>query len=151
MEDAVIRSPENIARSVSFLTESLDWDSVPSLPTSACFNIPAEDHTCITHDWTLACLVAKEEFHAQIIYDLATLYFYRQDYAVAKQYFLMCLQNFQKVSAAKNSGFIAIDADTLRGYLSALDGGGGAAPNLTQQLHSSVVNQYTVSFDDLVW
>lgn len=142
VEDNAIRSPDNVTKSILFLTETLSWVSIPPLPTSKCFTIPSEDHTAVEHNWTHAIPISKEEFYAQIIYELATLYFYRQNYTIAKQYFFMCLQNVQKLGNV--SGFVVIEADMLHGYLNALDGESGKE-SLTQQLHLSVVNHYTVS------
>lgn len=102
-----------------------------------------EDNTEIRNDWTHGLPVSKEEFSAQITYDLAVFYFFKENYEMATSYFTSCARFFKNV--VNKTGFLSIDWNELQGYLLACNTTMEGTNNLLQQLHISIANQYMVS------
>nr|XP_023030206.1 integrator complex subunit 8 [Leptinotarsa decemlineata] len=144
-DESIICCPENINKTVNFLTDSLDWDIVPSLLTFDCFKLPTENNDCIEFDWSKSQELSKNEFNAQINYDLGVFFFYREQYDLAKKHFSKCLELFSDIPEI--NGFYDLDKNMLDVYIKACHGSADIQQgSLLEQLNSSIVNQYM-----LVW
>lgn len=104
--------------------------------------MPTEINSEIQFDWELSVPISKDEFHAQIYYDLAIYYFFKETYCVAKTYFLNTLQCIGAI--AENTGFATIRNSALEGFLIACNAKIGYKYNLTKQLKISILNQFMV-------
>lgn len=145
LEETIFCSQENIDKTLLFLNDCLSWTEIPGMLTFDCFQLPTETNDKCECDWTKVVDISKEELFAQINYDLATFYFYREDYILAKEKFAQCLKYYNSVENI--NGFLDLDEETLTVYVKAcncfVEGSKG---NLLEQLNSSIVNQYKVSF-----
>ncbi|XP_074035699.1 integrator complex subunit 8 [Leptinotarsa decemlineata] len=140
-DESIICCPENINKTVNFLTDSLDWDIVPSLLTFDCFKLPTENNDCIEFDWSKSQELSKNEFNAQINYDLGVFFFYREQYDLAKKHFSKCLELFSDIPEI--NGFYDLDKNMLDVYIKACHGSADIQQgSLLEQLNSSIVNQY---------
>lgn len=140
----IICSPENIKKSVEFLTDSLDWETVPQMLTFDCFNLLTETNDSIQFEWDKSLPISKHEFCAQINYDLGAFFFYQEEYDLAKKHFSNCLQCFAGME--KINEFYDVDRHMLQIYINACHGSQEMHKgNLLEQLNSSIVNQYMVS------
>lgn len=141
-DENIICCPDNIKKTVAFLTDTLEWEEIPFLLTFECFKMPTETNDSIEFEWSKGKKVSREEFCAQICYDLGTFFFYGEDYESAKQHFTKC-QNFYKLMKEQN-GFMAFDKNVLGVYVRACDPSVDVhKKNLLEQLNNSIVNQYT--------
>ncbi|XP_050296923.1 integrator complex subunit 8 [Anthonomus grandis grandis] len=140
-DENIICCPENVKKTLNFLTDALQWEEIPCMLTFDCFKMPTEKNDTIEFDWGKATKVSKEEFYAQISYDLGTFFFYQENYESAKQYFSKCLQFTEAVS--NQSGFLALDRETLAQYVGACDPTMNIqSKSLLEQLNNSIVNQF---------
>lgn len=140
----IICSSDNIKKSVAFLTNSLEWETVPQMLTFNCFNLLTEANDSIEFEWEKSQPISKNEFCAQINYDLGTFFFYQEEYDLAKKHFSNCLQCFTEM--AENNEFYDVDRHMLEVYINACHGSQEIHKgNLLEQLNSSIVNQYMVS------
>ncbi|KAG5899842.1 hypothetical protein JTB14_012313 [Gonioctena quinquepunctata] len=140
-DESIICCPENINKTVNFLTDSLDWDIIPDLLTFDCFKLPTESNDCIEFDWSKSQQLSKKEFNAQINYDLGVFFFYREQYDLAKKHFSKCVELFSDLP--KIDGFYDVDKDMLPVYIKACHGSADIQKgNLLEQLNSCIVNQY---------
>ncbi|XP_076267977.1 integrator complex subunit 8 isoform X1 [Rhynchophorus ferrugineus] len=140
-DENIICCPENIEKTVTFLTDALQWEDIPPMLVCDCFNMPTETSEGLDFEWTKGEKVSREEFCAQICYDLGTCFFYREEYELAKQYFNKCY-NFYRLVAHQN-GFCSIDRSILEKYVQACDSTSDfGAKTLSEQLNNSVVNQF---------
>ncbi|XP_072390138.1 integrator complex subunit 8 [Diabrotica undecimpunctata] len=140
-DESIICCPENINKTVNFLTEALEWQIIPSLLTFDCFKLPTESNDCIEFEWTKSEELKKNEFCAQINYDLGTFFFHREQYDLAKKHFSKCLELFADIPEI--NGFYDVDKQMLDVYIKACHGSADIQRgNLLEQLNNSVVNQY---------
>ncbi|XP_056638700.1 integrator complex subunit 8 [Diorhabda sublineata] len=140
-DESIICCPENINKTVNFLTEALDWEIIPSLLTFDCFKLPTESNDCIEFDWSKSEELKKNEFCTQINYDLGVFFFYREQYDLAKKHFSECLNLFADIP--KINGFYDVDKQMIDVYIKACHGSADIQKgNLLEQLNSSIVNQY---------
>lgn len=129
--------------SVDFLKKVLDWDNIPGMLTFDCFKLPTETND-LEFDWLQTHSISVEEFGAQINYDLATYFFYKEDYNSAREHFTKCMTCFEAIKGSNS--FINFDRNMLEVYFQACNGAADASKaNLYEQLSMSIVNQYTVS------
>lgn len=144
LDENIICSQENINKAVSFLIESLEWDSVPDLLTYDCFKLLTDPYEYVEFDWTQSQSISKTEFCTQISFELGTFFFYQEQYDLAKEYFSKCRQNFNNL-LSKN-GFQDVDEKLLEIYINACHGSAEIQNGtLLEQLNMSIVNQYLVS------
>lgn len=112
--------------------------------TFNCFKLPTEKND-LEFDWSSAQSISKEEFCAQLNYDLGTFFFYKEDYNLAREHFSNCLSSYKAMK--DNNGFVKFSKDVLEVYVRACSGpSDGSKGSLLEQLNLSVVNQYMVSF-----
>lgn len=137
-------SPEGLDKSLKFLSDVLNNVNVPNLITFQCFVMPTEINSEIQFDWECSVSISKDEFHAQIYYDLAIYNFYKESYGIAKTYFLNTLQCLEAITECK--GFSTVKSDALEGFLIACNAKAGYKYNLTKQLKISILNQFMVGF-----
>lgn len=134
---------ELVEQTVNFLKSTLSWDNIPGMLTFDCFKLPTETND-LEFDWNQTQTISAEEFGAQINYDLATYFFYKEDYNLAREHFTKCMTCFK--SMKDSNGFISFDAKVLEVYARACNGASDSSKsNLHEQLSMSIVNQYTVS------
>lgn len=138
-----VQGTENTQKSICFLTKVLESERIPNLLTFDCFIALREDKEEIKNDWNRSVPICKEEFYAQISYDLAVFYFFKENYEAANSYFSKCMQYYN--ADIKKTGFLNINYQELSGYLLALANTVEGTDNLLQQLHFSILNQYMVS------
>ncbi|XP_060527282.1 integrator complex subunit 8 isoform X2 [Cylas formicarius] len=140
-DENIICCHENIQKTLTFLIDALQWEDIPCMLTFDCFNTPTEQNDNIEFDWSKGQSITKEEFGAQISYDLGTFYFYQEDYNQAKEYFLKCLEYFNTLD--KNNGFLNFDKAVLEVFVRACDPTVDTQKrSLLEQLSNSIVNQY---------
>lgn len=143
LDENIICSPENISKTINFLTSALEWDMVPEMLTFDCFKLLPESEECIAFDWDKSLTISKNEFCVQINYDLATFFFYQEQYDIAKTHFAKSLQCFENMP--DSNGFHDVDKHMLEVYLNACQGSADIHQgSLLEQLNMSVVNQYMV-------
>lgn len=140
MEESLICSSENINESLNFLNRVLSWEKIPKMLTFSCFLMLKENSSNAETDWAHAVPISKEEFKAQVHYDLGCYFFYKQNYKLATAHFVECKKLF--VAIKESTGLITVDKDDLEGYLLACMG--GSNKDLLHQLRNSVSSQYTV-------
>ncbi|KAJ8928547.1 hypothetical protein NQ314_018885 [Rhamnusium bicolor] len=141
VDETIICSSENIKKTITFLTDALEWETIPDMLTFNCFKLPTESNDCIEFDWDKSQPISKNEFYAQINYDLGTFFFYQEEYDLAKKHFSKCLQCF--VDMPEVNGFYDVDKRMLEVYIHACHGSQEMHKgNLLEQLNSSIVNQY---------
>ena len=143
MEENIICSDDNIERSLSFLTEALMWKSVPLMLTYDCFVAPSEHESQIDHDWKQAVNISRNEFNAQIHYELGMFYFYKENYDMARTHFKSAVECFKQID--ENVGFVSVKLGSLEGYLLACTQMEESNKRLLYLLSVSIANQYTVS------
>ncbi|XP_030752565.1 integrator complex subunit 8 [Sitophilus oryzae] len=140
-DENIICCPDNIKKTVTFLTDALQWEEIPLMLTYDCFNMPTETNEALQFEWTKGKKVSRDEFCAQICFDLATFFFYREEYDFAKQQFAQCLNFFNSIIG--QNGFATIDTDLLNMYMRACDSTADLQnKSLTEQLNNSIVNQF---------
>lgn len=140
-DEHIICCPENINKTVNFLTEALDWQLVPAVLTFDCFKLPTENNDCIEFDWSKSEELKRNEFCAQINYDLGVFFFYREQYDLAKKHFSKCFELFADIPEI--NGFYDVDKKMLEVYIKACHGSADIQKgSLLEQLNVSVVNQY---------
>ncbi|XP_044263221.1 integrator complex subunit 8 [Tribolium madens] len=137
-EENIICSHENVRKTVEFLKSALNWDEVPSMLTFDCFKLPSETNG-LEFDWSSAQSISKEEFCAQLNYDLGTFFFYKEDYNLARDHFTKCLSSYKAMK--ENNGFVKFNIKVLEVYVRACSGDGSKG-SLLEQLNTSVVNQF---------
>ncbi|KAJ8912846.1 hypothetical protein NQ315_007978 [Exocentrus adspersus] len=134
-------SPENIKKSVLFLTDAMNWEILPTILTFECFVLPTEANDFLQFQWDNCLSISKDEFCAQINFDLGTLFFYKEEYEQAKPYFSHCLECLTVTS--KVNEFLDVDRQMLETYINACCGSPEISKrNLLEQLNLSIVNQY---------
>lgn len=110
--------------------------------TFNCFKLPTETNN-LEFDWTFLQPISKEEFYAQINFELGTFFFHKEEYIMARQHFFQSLSNYKNI--IKTTGFATLDPNVLQVYVQACSGPSeGSKDNLLEQLNYSVVNQYMV-------
>ncbi|XP_066143354.1 integrator complex subunit 8 [Euwallacea fornicatus] len=140
-DESIICCPENIKKTIQFLTDALQWDEVPHMLTFECFQMPTEENDTIEFQWTKASVISREEFSAEICYDLGTFFYYREEYEAAKLHFFKCKSFLNSI--VKISGFATIDGKVLEIYMKACDPAADVhKKGLLEQLNSSIVNQF---------
>lgn len=140
MEESLLCSPEQLNRSLYFLNSALSWERVPKMLTFNCFLMLKENSSNVETDWSHSIPISKEEFKAQVHYDLGCFFFYKENYKLATTHFVECKEFFNAIG--ESSGLVSIDREDLEGYILACLG--GSKKNLLHQLRNSVANQYTV-------
>jgi hypothetical protein len=147
-EENIICSHDNVRKTVEFLTSALSWDDVPSMLTFECFKLPTETND-LEFDWPCSQPISKEEFSAQLNYDLGTFFFYKEDYNSAREHFSECLSSFRAMK--NNNGFVKFNFNVLEVYVRACSGPtDGSKRSLLEQLNLSIVNHYMVSIFSFV-
>ncbi|XP_031329451.1 integrator complex subunit 8-like [Photinus pyralis] len=142
-DDSIIHSPQNVQKSVCFLTDILAKGCVPHLITYDCFATLKEDSLLVENNWDRSTPISKDEFYAQISYDLAEFYFFKENYETATSYFNNCMQYYNSIS--HKTGFLNVNSKKLEGYCLACScSATDTSLSLLQQLHMSTVNQYMV-------
>ncbi|CAG9860087.1 unnamed protein product [Phyllotreta striolata] len=140
-DENIICCPENINKTVNFLTEALEWKLIPSLLTFDCFKLPTETNDCLEFDWSKSEELKKNEFCAQINYDLGIFFFYREQYDLAKKHFAKCFDLFTDIPDI--NGFYDVDRRMLELYIKACHGSADIQKgSLLEQLNNSIVHQY---------
>ncbi|XP_031359186.1 integrator complex subunit 8-like [Photinus pyralis] len=140
-DDSIIHSPQNVQKSVCFLTDILAKGCVPHLITYDCFATLKEDSLLVENNWDRSTPISKDEFYAQISYDLAEFYFFKENYETATSYFNNCMQYYNSIS--HKTGFLNVNSKKLEGYCLACScSATDTSLSLLQQLHMSTVNQY---------
>lgn len=141
-DESVICTPDNVQKSITFLTQALQWDQIPFMLTFDCFQMPTEQNDSIEFHWSNGRTVTKQEFCAQICYDLGTFFFYREEYEAAKLHFRQTYQYVQ--NGDRSSHFITFDSRVLEVYMNACDPTlESHQKTLLEQLNISIVNQFT--------
>ncbi|CAG9764754.1 unnamed protein product [Ceutorhynchus assimilis] len=141
IDENIICCPDNIKKTVTFLTDALEWEEIPFMLTFDCFKMLTEENASIEFDWSKGQPISSEEFRAQICYDLGTFFFYQENYEVAKQHFSQC-QNFCHSITSQN-GFAVFDKKVLNVYVSACDPTLNVPKkSLSEQLNNSIVNHF---------
>ena len=112
--------------------------------TFDCFKLPTETND-LEFEWSSSQIISKEEFSAQVNYDLGTFFFYKEDYNLARDHFQKCLSSYKSIH--ESNGFVTLNIHVLEVYVRACNGStDGPKGNLLEQLNLSIVNQYMVSF-----
>lgn len=133
----IICTMENTEESLQFLLESLTWSNIPPMITYNCFESLTETSTNTQLNWEQVVPISKEEFEAQVNFDVAVFYFFKEQYDLALKHFKTSIDSLKSI---KNpAGFCTLDKDALDNYILACN---GKSPSLMQQLNTSVVNQY---------
>ncbi|KAF5274403.1 hypothetical protein FQA39_LY07283 [Lamprigera yunnana] len=140
LDDSLIRSPQNIQKSICFLIDVLTKYRAPTFLTFNCFTMPKEDTENIEHNWNNSLPIVNEEFFCQIAYDLAEFYFFKENYEAASSYFNNCLQYYKSIE--HHIGYLTITLKKLDGYLLACSVSTEKSYSLLLQLQNSVINQY---------
>nr|CAI5853943.1 unnamed protein product [Callosobruchus analis] len=141
LNENIICSAENISKTISFLVSSLSHSVVPQTLTFDCFPLPTESNDNVELDWSKSQQIEKDEFCAQINYDLGMYFFYREDYELARKHFSQCLYYFKEASVT--STFYEVDRETLEIYVKACQSSSDIHKgSLLEQLNFSIVNQY---------
>lgn len=141
-DESVICTPENVQKSITFLTQALQWEQIPFMLTFDCFQMPTEQNDSIEFHWSNGRTVTRQEFCAQICYDLGTFFFYREEYEAAKLHFRQTDQYIQ--NGDQSSHFITFDSKVLEVYMNACDPAlESHQKTLLEQLNISIVNQFT--------
>lgn len=135
-------SLENVGKSVEYLNSVLTWPTLPRMLSFDCFLVLTEDNPNVEFDLNCAKTLNKEEYLAQINYDLATFYFFKEEYDSASKHFMDAMKYFK---ALKNpAGFMTLNLPTLESYLMACNTKGNGHKNtLLHQLRISVASQLT--------
>ncbi|VEN57796.1 unnamed protein product [Callosobruchus maculatus] len=141
LNENIICSAENISKTISFLVSSLSHNVVPRTLTFDCFLLPTESNDNVELEWSKSQQIEKDEFCAQINYDLGMYFFYREDYELARNHFSQCLYYFKEASVT--STFYEVDRQTLEIYVKACQSSSDIHKgSLLEQLNFSIVNQY---------
>lgn len=138
-------APETIEKSLKFLMDALNWEETPNFISYNSFIMPTEINAEIEFDWDKTVTIPREEFLAQIHYDLATYNFYKENYLIAIPYFtntMKCINDIQKTI-----GFLNVKNLHLEGFLIASNSKNGHKYNLTKQLKISIVSHFVVSLN----
>lgn len=138
-------TPESVAKSLKFLTDALNWQDTPNFITFNSFVMPTEVNTEIEFDWDNTITIPRQAFLAQLHYDLAAYYFFKENYSVAIPYLISTKHYMQNIE--KDVEFLSVKSSTLEGFLIATNSKNGHIYNLTKQLKISVVNQFVVMFN----
>lgn len=144
LDENIICSQENITKTVTFLTNALEWNTIPNLLTYDCFKLLTDSHECVEFDWSKSQPISRNEFCTQINFELGTFFFHQEQYSLAKQYFSKCLHCFNSLTGP--SQFQNVNKELLEIYITACHGSAEIQKGtLLEQLNMSIVNQYLVS------
>lgn len=142
VEESMICTPDNLNRSLCFLSQALSWERQPKMLTFDCFLMLKEDSNNAQMSWSSAVEIPMEEFKAQLHFDVGCFFFYKENYSLATTHFM---QSKQFCESVRNStGFLTVDSEDLEGYIIACSGKGSQS-NLLHQLRTSITNHYTAS------
>lgn len=141
IEESLIFTQENLKKSLDFLKQALTWPKLPDMLTFDCFLVLTESSSEIQFDWSRAVAVPRAEFLAQLNYEMATLYFYTEEYEAATDHFVQAKTHLDSVS--QKIGFLTVNPATLDSYLIACNSQTSAWKNtLLHQLHASVSSHF---------
>ncbi|GJQ85413.1 hypothetical protein Trydic_g23844 [Trypoxylus dichotomus] len=141
MEENYFCSDENIDKSLAFLNNALTWKDIPLMLSFDSFVTLTENDEDIEHDWKQAHYVSRNEFSAQINYELGCFHFYRENYDVAKAHFQNTMEFYNQI--INRIGFANLKMENLDGYLLACKTQPDANNrNLLHAFSVCVANQY---------
>ncbi|XP_071579185.1 integrator complex subunit 8 isoform X3 [Temnothorax nylanderi] len=146
--DDIIRKLEaHIPSSVSALNSILQMPDIkPKVLSFDTFQMLTEDSTEIKQNWENMCLVNIDEFKCQIHYDLATFHLLREEYQEAKCHIKQAKELYSNFNPAEKLTYCKVQREFLDGCCLACEVPiEEVTPSLTQRLHASIKDQYTVS------
>lgn len=144
----MLYTPESIDKSLKFLIDALSWDETPNFIAYDSFIMPTEVNSEIKFEWGNAVAIPKQEFQAQLHYDLATYNFFKENYSIAIPYFISTMQCM--INNSKLIGFLTVNSKVLEGFLIASNSKNGHTYSLTKQLKISIVSQFVVNTNFIV-
>ncbi|XP_031784985.1 integrator complex subunit 8 isoform X1 [Nasonia vitripennis] len=146
MNDEIIRKLDSQAtNSINFLNEVLELkDMKPKVLTFDTFQMLTENSTEIKQDWDNTYTITEDELKCQIHYDLAVFHILREEYQKAKYHISQAKDLYNKLDTSESMLYCKIKKERLDGYCLACEVSvEGKQPNLTQQLLTSIKDQYT--------
>lgn len=141
MEESYFCTDDNIEKSLTFLNNALTWKEIPLMLSFECFVMLTENNEGVEHDWQQAQYISRNEFSAQINYELGCFYFYRENYDLAKLHFQNTLEFYNQI--IDKVGFANFKTENLEGYVVACrTQTDGSNRNLLHAFSVCVANQY---------
>ncbi|XP_012265327.2 integrator complex subunit 8 [Athalia rosae] len=146
LTDDIIRKLETyLPNTINALNEILELnDMKPKVLSFETFVMLTEDSTECKQNWENMYSISADEFKCQIHYDLAVFYLLREDYQSAKRHVAGAQELFRKFDTSRPLIYCTIKKEYLDGYCLACDiPVENIKPDLMQQMHASIKDQYT--------
>lgn len=141
MEENYFCSEENIDKSVAFLNGALTWKEIPLMLSFDCFVMLTEEAEDIEHNWMQAHYISRNEFSAQINYELGCFYFYKENYDLARVHLQNAVEFHNQI--IEKVGFCNLKMDILEGYsLACKSHVGDKNRDLLHAFSICIANQY---------
>lgn len=142
--ESIIYPLETIEKSLKFIMDALNWDETPNFVTFESFRMPTEIITDVEFEWDKTISIPREEFQAQLNYDLATYNFFKENYIIAIPYFMSTMKCINEID--NSIGFLRVKSSHLEGFLIASNSKNGHKFSLMKQLKISIVSHFVVNF-----
>ncbi|XP_026668358.1 integrator complex subunit 8 isoform X2 [Ceratina calcarata] len=143
--DDIIRKLEpQVSNSVKVLNNVLEaTDISPKMLSCETFQMLTEDSTEIKQNWENMHPINLDEFKCQIHYDLARFHLLKEEYQEAKSHIAKAKELFHNLSNSEDRLYCKIQKEFIDGCCLACEVPvEGITPSLTQQLQSSIKDQY---------
>ncbi|XP_034174440.2 integrator complex subunit 8 [Osmia lignaria lignaria] len=144
--DDIIRKLEaQVSNSINFLNNILETNDIkPKMLSFDTFQMLTEDSTEIKQNWENMYSISLDEFKCQIHYDLARFHLLKEEYQEAKRHTIQAKELFYKLDSLEKRLYCRIKKECLDGCCLACEVSvEGVTSSLTQQLQTSVKDQYT--------
>ncbi|XP_066992327.2 integrator complex subunit 8 [Anabrus simplex] len=141
----VLKCLEGQAANSMAVLDSLMKGCSPFMPVFETFLMLTEDSTKVKQDWSKGIQISTDEFQCQVLYDLGSYSFFREDYVKAREYFTKTADLFKKLGESHTEmKYCTISSSRLDGYCTAC---GIERPSVSRtllhQLQSSIRDQFT--------
>ncbi|XP_029033449.1 integrator complex subunit 8 isoform X4 [Osmia bicornis bicornis] len=144
--DDIIRKLEaQVSNSINFLNNILETNDIkPKMLSFDTFQMLTEDSTEIKQNWENMYSISLDEFKCQIHYDLARFHLLKEEYQEAKRHTIQAKELFYKLDNLEKRLYCRIKKECLDGCCLACEVSvEGVTSSLTQQLQTSIKDQYT--------
>lgn len=60
-DENIICCPDNVKKTIAFLTDALQWEEIPFMLTFECFKLPTEENETIEFEWNRGTIVSRSK------------------------------------------------------------------------------------------
>ncbi|XP_076239137.1 integrator complex subunit 8 [Calliopsis andreniformis] len=145
IDDMMRKLEAQVSNSINILNSILESkDLSPKMPSFDTFQMLTEDSTEIKQNWDNMYSINLEEFKCQIHYDLARFHLLKEEYQKAKSHVMQAKELFYSLNNLESRLYCKVQKEYLDGCCLACEVPiDGITSSLTQQLQTSIKDQYT--------